>query len=79
MRKFIEYFAVGIFATMIFAGLQQCDKPKGKYTVYAAGRRYNCNQFTISGKTIYFDDLDNNRVFINGEFTLIYERDKDDN
>ena len=77
MRKFIEYFAVALCAIMISAGIQQCDKPEGKYTVYAAGNKYSCNHFTISGKTIYFDDLDNNRVFINGEFTLIYEKDKD--
>ena len=76
MKNFIKYFAVGILSTTLYLFIHELNKPEAKYTVYAAGNKYTCDHFTISGKTIYFDDLDNNRVFINGEFTLIYERDK---
>ena len=75
MKKFIEYFAVGLFATMLLAGLQKCDRPKAKYTVYTADRKYGCNNFTISGGTLYFDDIDGRRVFINGSYSLVYEKE----
>lgn len=44
-----------------------------KYTIYAADRIYHCNQFNVSGRTIYFRDTNKKNVCINGDYTLIYE------
>lgn len=46
---------------------------KTKYTIYAADKVYHCNEFVISGTTIYFKDSRKKNVCINGEYTLIYE------
>lgn len=53
-------------------GLFVPDKP-AKYTIYAADRVYKCNQFNVSGRTIYFKDVNKKNVCINGDYTLIYE------
>jgi len=58
------------FTAMIVDG---CSEPRAKYTVYAAGRHYSCNQFQITGNTIYFTDTEHHNVCISGQFTLIYE------
>lgn len=47
--------------------------PNYKYTIYAADKVYHCNQFDVSGNTIYFKDVNKKNVCINGNYTLIYE------
>ena len=47
--------------------------PKTKYTIYAADKVYHCNQFDVTGNTIYFKDVNKKNVCINGNYTLIYE------
>lgn len=74
MEKFLKYFAVGLLSTFMYVVIHNYNKPKAKYTVYAAGQEYECNHFTISGKTIYFNDIEGNRVFINGDYSLVYEK-----
>lgn len=78
MKKYVNYFVVGLLSIIIFLGIRQCAKPRSKYAVYAANSIYYCNHFVISGKTIYFDDVDGKRVFINGDYTLLYEKDKEE-
>lgn len=75
MKKFIEYFAVGMLAVLISHALQYFKHDRSKYKVYAAGHEYECNHFTISGKTIYFNDIDGKNVFINGDYSLVYEKE----
>lgn len=47
--------------------------PQSKYTIYAADKVYHCNEFNVSGNTIYFKDSRKKNVCINGNYTLIYE------
>ena len=47
--------------------------PNYKYTIYAADKVYHCNQFNVTGNTIYFKDVAKKNVCINGNYTLIYE------
>lgn len=74
MNRALSSFATGILAVIIYLFIHNYNKPKAKYTIYAAGREYECNHFTISGKTIYFNDVDGDSVFINGNYTLVYEK-----
>jgi hypothetical protein len=46
---------------------------KTKYVVYAADKVYRCNEFRVSGNTIYFKDSRKKNICINGNYTLIYE------
>lgn len=72
------WFSVGvmlIIANLIIigVGINTSIKTKGKYVVYAANRTYYCNEFQVSGTTIYFRDSNKKNVCINGNYTLIYE------
>jgi len=72
------WFSVGvmlIIANLIIigVGINTSIKDKGKYVVYAANRTYYCNEFQVSGTTIYFRDSRKKNVCINGNYTLIYE------
>ncbi len=72
------WFSVGvmlIIANLIIigVGISTSIKNKGKYVVYAANRTYYCNEFQVSGTTIYFRDSNKKNVCINGNYTLIYE------
>lgn len=49
------------------------SNPHYKYVIYAADKVYRCNEFQVSGTTIYFKDSRNKNVCINGNYTLIYE------
>ncbi len=66
-------FALGYTTYYLFT------KPKdSKYIIYAADKKYHANEFTVTGRTIYFKDcLSNKNVCINGEYTLIYEKSED--
>lgn len=74
MEKFLKYFAASLLSVFMYMIIHNYNKPKAKYTVYTAGHAYECNHFTISGKTIYFDDVEGNRVFISGDYSLVYEK-----
>jgi hypothetical protein len=79
MKKLLLYFVAGFLFTQVFLQvflyvIRHSNKPNAKYTVYTAGQEYKCNHFTISGKTIYFNDVEGNRVFINGDFSVVYEK-----
>ena len=68
-------FAMLLIAFVTFVKLISLfipDKP-AKYTIYAADRVYHCNQFNVTGRTIYFRDTNKKNVCINGDYTLIYE------
>jgi len=68
-------FAMLLIAFVTFVkliSLFTSDKP-AKYTIYAADRVYHCNQFNVTGRTIYFRDTNKKNVCINGDYTLIYE------
>jgi hypothetical protein len=72
------WFSVGmvlIIANLIIigVGVRTSIKNRGKYVVHAANRTYYCNEFQVSGTTIYFRDTDKKNVCINGNYTLIYE------
>ena len=73
-KKVVVYLlSLMLLATFIrLVGLFIPDKP-AKYTVYAADRIYHCNQFNVSGRTIYFTDTNKKNICINGDYTLIYE------
>jgi hypothetical protein len=47
--------------------------PPHKYVIYAADKVYYCNEFTVTGNTIYFRDSRKKNVCIHGNYTLIYE------
>lgn len=65
------------FVTFVkFISLFTSDGP-AKYTIYAADKLYYCNEFNVSGNTIYFKDLRKKNVCINGNYTLIYETEED--
>ena len=68
-------FAMLLIAFITFVkliSLFTSDKP-AKYTIYAADKVYYCNEFNVSGNTIYFKDNRKKNVCINGNYTLIYE------
>ena len=67
-------FAVGFLSVSLLMGMVIVLNPKeSKYTIYAAEKTYHCNQFVVTGRTIYFKDVNGKNVCINGEYTLIYE------
>ena len=68
----VTALAVTLIVGVIIAGA--CTYKKTKYKIYAASSTYYCNHFTISGNTIYFTDVDGDSVFINGNYTLVYEK-----
>lgn len=73
--KKILVFVMSLMLLVTFIrliGLFIPDKP-AKYTIYAADRVYHCNQFNVTGRTIYFRDTNKKNVCINGDYTLIYE------
>lgn len=55
------------------------NQTNGKYVISAANRTYYTNQFTVTGNTIYFQDVDKKNVCITGQYTLIYEKDSEEN
>jgi hypothetical protein len=72
-RGFI--FVMGVIAVVTFVRVVALFIPNtdSKYVIYAADRVYRCNEFQVSGNTIYFKDIHKKNVCINGNYTLIYE------
>jgi hypothetical protein len=68
-------FVMGLLAVVTFVRMIALFIPntKSKYTIYAADKVYHCNEFQVSGNTIYFRDSRKKNVCINGNYTLIYE------
>lgn len=68
-------FVFGLIAVVSFIRLIALFVPntKAKYVIYAADKVYYCNEFQVSGTTIYFRDSRKKNVCINGNYTLIYE------
>ena len=70
----MKYFLGGFISMWIVFGVIELFTPdKSKYTIYAADKVYHCNEFVVSGTTIYFRDTNKKNVCINGNYTLIYE------
>lgn len=70
----MKYFLGGFISMWMVLGVIQLLKPdNSKYTIYAADKVYHCNEFQVSGNTIYFKDIRKKNVCINGNYTLIYE------
>lgn len=65
------FFVFGKIISLFFS-----EKP-AKYTIYAANKIYYCNEFQVTGNTIYFRDTEKRNVCINGNYTLIYEREEE--
>jgi hypothetical protein len=68
-------FVMGILLVVTFVRMIALfiPNPKSKYVIYAADKVYYCNEFQVSGTTIYFRDSRKKNVCINGYYTLIYE------
>jgi len=68
-------FVIGLIIVVSFIRLIAIfvPNPQTKYTIYAADKVYHCNEFQVSGNTIYFRDTRKKNVCINGNYTLIYE------
>jgi cbb3-type cytochrome oxidase cytochrome c subunit len=68
-------FVIGLIIVVSFIRLIALfvPNPQTKYTIYAADKVYHCNEFQVSGNTIYFKDTRKKNVCINGNYTLIYE------
>lgn len=68
-------FVIGLLIVVSFIRLIALfvPNPQTKYTIYAADKVYHCNEFQVSGNTIYFKDTRKKNVCINGNYTLIYE------
>lgn len=70
----MKYFLGGFISMwMVFGVIELFTPDKSKYTIYAADKVYHCNEFQVSGTTIYFRDTNKKNVCINGNYTLIYE------
>lgn len=70
----MKYFLAGFISMwMVFGVVELFTPDKSKYTIYAADKVYHCNEFQVSGTTIYFRDTNKKNVCINGNYTLIYE------
>lgn len=65
-----------LFVVLIITMTGCFNEPQFKYTVYAADKVYYCNEFNVSGNTIYFKDSHKKNVCINGNYTLIYETEE---
>lgn len=77
MRDLLGILIGAVLLTLLMAYLSK--GPESKYKIIAADHTYYCNQFTYQGRTVYFKDINGDSICITGDFTLIYERDKDDN
>lgn len=70
-------FVMGVIIVITFVRVVSIFIPNtdSKYVIYAADKVYRCNEFQVSGNTIYFKDIHKKNVCINGNYTLIYETD----
>jgi hypothetical protein len=68
-------FVMGVMLVVTFVRMVALFIPStdSKYIIYAADKVYRCNEFQVSGNTIYFKDIHKKNVCINGNYTLIYE------
>lgn len=74
LKRFWLVTAGTLFMLLLFLFEMASNHKANKFIIYAADRRYETNQFNVSGKTIYFSDArTKHNVCINGEYTLIYE------
>lgn len=74
LKRFWLVTAGTVFTLVLIAFEMSNNHKVNKYIIYAADRRYEANEFNVSGKTIYFKDArSKHNVCINGEYTLIYE------
>lgn len=74
VKRFWLVIAGAVFALVLIAFELSINHKTNKYIIYAAERRYETNEFNVSGNTIYFKDArSKHNVCINGQYTLIYE------
>lgn len=76
--KYKDYF-IGLCIGIPFLAIGILIGPadRGKYRIYAAGQAWSTNHFQVSGNTVYFTSTDDKNVCIVGDYTLIYERESE--
>lgn len=72
-RDLVILFLAAIVFVIVVVFVGVAHKP-GKYKIQAGDSVYYCNDFTVSGNSIYFKDSDHHNIVISGQYTLIYDK-----